>query len=40
MRYEIMEDYILRFNDDDSISSIPLEPANADYQEYLKSLEA
>jgi hypothetical protein len=40
MRYEIVEDYILRFNDDDSISSIPLDPANADYQEYLKSLEA
>jgi hypothetical protein len=40
MRYEIMEDYILKFNDDDSISSIPLDPANSDYQEYLKSLEA
>jgi hypothetical protein len=39
MRYEIMEDYILRFNDDDSISSIPLEPANADYQAYLVWLE-
>jgi len=39
MRYEIMEDYILRFNDDDSISSIPLDPANSDYQEYLLSLE-
>lgn len=40
MRYEEMKDYILRFNDDDSISSIPLDPANFDYQEYLTSLEA
>jgi len=31
---------ILRFNDDGSISSIPLDPANADYAEYLASLEA
>jgi hypothetical protein len=26
---------ILRFNDDGSISSIPLNPANSDYQRYL-----
>jgi hypothetical protein len=26
---------ILRFNDDGSISSIPLDPANSDYQRYL-----
>jgi hypothetical protein len=40
MKYEIMEDQILRFNDDGSISSIPMDPANSDYQEYLKTLEA
>ena len=30
---------ILRFNDDGSISSIPLDPANSDYQRYLRWLE-
>lgn len=28
---------ILRFNDDGSISSIPLDPANTDYQAYLEA---
>ena len=40
MKYEIMDDYILRFNDDGSVSSIPIDPANSDYQAYLKSLDA
>jgi hypothetical protein len=35
MKYEIMDDYILRFNDDGSVSSIPTDPANSDYQAYL-----
>jgi hypothetical protein len=39
MKYEIMDDYILRFNDDGSVSSIPIDPANSDYQEYLASLD-
>ena len=30
---------ILRFNDDGSISAIPLDPANSDYQAYLAQLE-
>jgi hypothetical protein len=30
---------IRRNNEDDTISTIPLDPANSDYQEYLKSLE-
>ena len=32
--------YIKRTNDNGSESWIPTDPANADYQEYLKSLEA
>ena len=39
MKYEIMEDYIIQSNDDGSTSSIPTDPANSDYQAYLKSLE-
>ena len=31
--------FIKRINEDGSISYIPLDPANSDYQEYLKSLE-
>jgi hypothetical protein len=27
---------VLQFNEDGSISSIPFDPANTDYQEYLK----
>jgi len=34
-----MEDYILRFNTDGSVSSIPLDIGNSDYQRYLKWLE-
>ena len=30
---------IIRENEDGSISSIPLDPANSDYQAYLKSLD-
>ena len=30
-----MDDYILRFNDDGGVSSIPIDPANSDYQAYL-----
>lgn len=33
------ETYIIRRNDDGSISYIPAEPANSDYQAYLASLE-
>ncbi len=39
MKYEIMDDYILRFNDDGGVSSIPIDPDNSDYQAYLKSLD-
>ena len=35
MKYEAMEDYILRFNTDGSVSSIPLDIGNSDYQRYL-----
>lgn len=31
--------FIRRFNEDGSYSDIPLDPANSDYQVYLKSLE-
>ena len=41
--YEVYTDafgdvWIIRFNENGSISYIPEDPANADYQEYLKSL--
>jgi len=39
MKYETMKDYILRFNTDGTVSSIPLDPSNSDYQRYLKWLE-
>ena len=32
--------FIQRTNDDGSISTIPTDPANSDYQAYLASLEA
>lgn len=32
-------EYIARTNEDGSISVIPIEPANSDYQAYLKSLD-
>ena len=32
--------YVLRYNNDNSISSIPLNPDNTDYQAYLKWVEA
>jgi hypothetical protein len=32
--------FIKRINDDETTSFIPLDPANSDYQAYLKSLEA
>jgi hypothetical protein len=42
MRYETFEsergNSIIRYNDDDSITIIPLDESNSDYQEYLKSL--
>ena len=35
MKYELLKNVLLRTNQDGTISSIPLDPANADYQEYL-----
>jgi hypothetical protein len=32
-------EYIARTNEDSSVSVIPIEPANSDYQEYLKWVE-
>ena len=32
------QDFITRSNEDGSTSYIPTDPANSDYQEYLKSL--
>ena len=32
--------FIQRINEDGSVSSIPTDPANSDYQAYLASLEA
>jgi agmatine/peptidylarginine deiminase len=48
MKYELIKkddiagsvDKIARYNDDDTISYIPTDPANSDYQAYLASLEA
>ena len=34
------QDFIVRTNDDGSESWIPTEPANSEYQAYIKSLEA
>jgi hypothetical protein len=44
MKYElkISEDgrnYVLRYNEDGTISDIPANENNSDYQEYLKSLD-
>lgn len=44
MKYELKtsEDgrkYVLRYNEDGTISDIPANEANADYQEYIKSLD-
>ena len=36
---EMNTSYIERTNEDGSISIIPLDPANSDYQAYLKHLE-
>jgi hypothetical protein len=40
--YKISDDnkMVLRTNEDESISLIPTDPANSDYQAYLKSLES
>jgi hypothetical protein len=35
---ELGWEYIARYNEDGTESHIPIEPANSDYQEYLKSL--
>ena len=32
------ENSVLKYNDDGSVSSIPFDPANTDYQAYLKWL--
>jgi hypothetical protein len=39
MRYETNPEWkcIIRHNEDGSVSSIPIDLANADYQEYLKA---
>ena len=44
MTYEIIESFdgiktVQRTNDDGSLTFIPIDPANSDYQAYLKSLE-
>jgi hypothetical protein len=41
MKYETNSEWkcVIRHNEDGSISSIPLDPANSDYQRYLKWLE-
>lgn len=36
MKYQLLENVLLRTNEDGTISSIPLDPANADYQAYLE----
>ncbi len=38
MTYELSEQCVTRTNADGSISYIPLDPANSDYQIYLESL--
>ena len=37
--YTILKDGIIQYIDGDRLVSIPPDPANSDYQEYLKSLE-
>lgn len=43
MRYKLIEridwSYVEAIQDDGTVLSIPCDPANSDYQEYLKSLE-
>ena len=43
MRYEIFESErgksIIRYNDDESVTIIPLDLGNSDYQAYLASLD-
>ena len=36
---DLGQDSIKRTNEDGSITWIPIDPANSDYQEYLKTLE-
>ena len=36
---EVLSDAVIRENPDGSISTIPLDPANSDYQRYLRWLE-
>ena len=31
-------EYIERINEDESVSQIPIDPANSDYQQYLKEM--
>lgn len=37
--YTILEDGIIQYLENGNLVSIPSDPANSDYQEYLKSLE-
>jgi hypothetical protein len=37
--YTILEDGIIQYLENGNLVSIPLDPANSDYQEYLKYLE-
>ena len=44
MKYELKTneqgfDFVYRSNDDGTVSCIPTDPANSDYQQYLKYLE-
>jgi hypothetical protein len=39
MNYREVENFIVRTNDDGTVSWIPKDPANSDYQAYLASLE-
>jgi hypothetical protein len=40
MNYQEVENFIVRTNDDGSVSWIPKDPAKSDYAQYLASLEA
>ncbi len=33
------QEFIVKYNEDGSVAYIPTDPANSDYQEYLKSLD-
>ena len=39
MKYELLDTVLLRTNEDGTISSIPLDEGNSDYQRYLRWLE-